>query len=224
MNDLNIEDLKRLLLDGRQAAQYAFDHYEELAVREPVYTLYGPYAYGTGAAIPGKFIPKCARNLTFKTRRKKYIIYELDNNYNLLRARQVFNSVNDNTYQCFELDGIQYACPFRHNRKQMSRDEVLALSWKDGKPEYFAFLTHNTLIAQFFEHVSQDKMLVTAYTYNPVSEYTLQGQLTVPDAPLGQPNSPAARGSWEEAAAYTDFSMWFKQMDENSELQKSDSP
>ena len=70
MIELTLEDLKQLLLDGRRARQYAQDHYEELAAREAVYTLYGPLAYNTGAAIPGSYTPKRARNLTLKTRRK----------------------------------------------------------------------------------------------------------------------------------------------------------
>ena len=73
MIDLTLEDLKQLLLDGRRARQYAWDHYEELAAREAVYTLYGPYAHGTGAAIPWGYTPKRARNLTLKTRRKNIL-------------------------------------------------------------------------------------------------------------------------------------------------------
>ncbi len=206
MNNLNLEDLKKLLLDGRRAAQYAWDHYEELVARETVYTLFGPYAYGTGAAIPGKFMPKSARNLTLKTRRKNYIIYELDSEYRLLRTRDIFNSVNDNTYQCFELDGIQYAYPFSHDQKKMGCDEVLALSYKDGKPYYLGFLRKRSIIVHFFEYVSQEKVLVTAYYYNPTSKYSHQGYPTDPDAPLDTPTSAATRSYWEEEPMYTDFS------------------
>lgn len=210
MIDLTLDDLKRLLSDGRRARQYAWDHYEELAAREPVYTLYGPYAYGTGADIPGGFIPKRVRNLTLKTRRKKYIVYELDSDYTLLRARQVFNSVNDKTYQCFELDGIQYACPFLFNQKEKIYGDVIALTWKDEKPYYSAFLAKNVVIASFFEYVSSEKVLITEYTYNPVSKYATQGLLTDPDAPIGAPNAAAQRLCYEEEPMYTDFSQWFR--------------
>ena len=213
MIDLTLEDLKQLLLDGRRARQYAWDHYEELAAREPVYTLYGPYAYGTGADIPGGFTPKRARNLSLKTRRKKYIIYELDSEYKLLRARQIFNSANDKTYQCFELDGIQYACPFLFNQKEKCYGDVIALSCKDGKPYYSGFLAKNVLIATFFEYVSEEKVLVTEYTYNPVSKYATQGYLTDPDAPINAPNAAAQRLCYEEEPMYTDFSQWFQTED-----------
>ena len=118
MIELTLDDLKQLLLDGRRARQYAQDHFEDHAAREATYTLYGPYASKTGAAIPGRFTPKSARNLTLKTRRKTYLIYELDNEYKLVRIKDVFRSINDNTYHCFELDGVQYSCPFLFNQKE----------------------------------------------------------------------------------------------------------
>ena len=70
VENLHMEDLKQLLSDGRRAAQYAWDHYEELTAREAVYTLYGPYEYGIGAAIPGNTIPMRSRSLTLKTNTK----------------------------------------------------------------------------------------------------------------------------------------------------------
>ena len=210
MIDLTLEDLKQLLLDGRRARQYAWDHYEELVARKAVYTLYGPYAYGTGAAIPWGYTPKRARNLTLKTRRKKYTVYELDSEYKLLRTRDVFNLVRDYTYECFELDGIQYACPFVFNQKEEGHGNVIALGCKDGKPYYSGFLAHNVVFAHFFEYISPEKVLITEYAYNPVSKYTLHGYLTDPDAPIGALNAAANRLCWEEEPMYTDFSQWFK--------------
>lgn len=216
MIELTLEDLKQLLSDGRHASQYAWDHYEELAAREAVYTLYGPYWYGIGAAMPWGRVPKRARNLTQKTRRQKYIIYELDSEYKLVRARQVFNSVNDNTYECFELDGVQYACPFAHNRRQWSGSEVIAVGCKEEKPYYLGFLRETTVIAEFFEYVSQEKVYITEYSYNPVSKYTLHGYLTDPDAPINALNAAATRICWEEEPVYTDFSQWFRKPEENA--------
>ena len=207
---LTLEDLKQLLSDGRQAKQYAWDHYEELAARKAVYTLYGPYAYGTGAAIPWSYTPKRARNLTLKTRRTKYNIYELDSEYKLLRVTQVLDSVSTNTYHCYELCGVQYACPFVANRKKEGYGDVWALSYKDGKPHYSAFLSKNVLFAHFFEYVSQEKVLITEYAYNPVSKYTLHGQLTDLNAPIGALNSAVQRLCFEEEPMYIDFSQWFK--------------
>lgn len=210
MIELTLEDLKQLLLDGRRAAQYAWDHYEELAAREAIYTLYGPYAYGTGADIPWGYTPKRARDLTLKTRRKKYTIYELDSAYRLLRVTQVLDSVKINIYHCFDLDGIQYACPFLTNLKKEGFGDVIALKWKDGKPFYSGFLANNVMFAHFLEYVSPEKVLITEYAYNPVSKYTMHGYLTDPDAPINALNAAMQRICFEEEPMYTDFSQWFQ--------------
>lgn len=210
MIDLTLEDLKQLLLDGRRARQYARDHYEELAAREAAYTLYGPLAYNTGAALPWGYTPKRARNLTLKTRRKEYNIYELDGEYKLLRVRLVLDSVNNETYHCFELDGVQYACPFLFNRKDKSLGSVVAVNYKEGKPCSYAFLSENVLFVRFCEYVSPEWAVMTEYGYNAVSEYTLHGYPTDPEAPIGALNSAATRVCWEEEPVYTDFSQWFR--------------
>ena len=210
MIDLALEDLKQLLLDGRRAAQYAWDHYDELATRKDAYTLYGPYtAYGPGVAIPWGYIPKRARSLTLKTRRKKYNLYELDSDYKLLRVRLMLNSLNEYTYHCFEMDGIQYSCPFINNKRKIGLDEVFALGYKDGKPYYSGYLREHSVIAHFFEYVSPERVRITEYTYNPTSKYTMHGYLTDPDASIGALNAAANRLCFEKEPVYTDFSQWF---------------
>jgi hypothetical protein len=145
------------------------------------------------------------------------LIYELDSEYKPIRIRDVFNSINDNTYHCFELDGVHYACPFLFNRKEKSRGNVVAVSYKDGKPYYYAFLSENVLFVRFCEYIAQGKALMTEYGYNPVSEYTLHGYPTDPEAPIGALNSPATRVCWEEEPVYTDFSQFFQKRAEDSQ-------
>ena len=210
MKDLNIEDLKQLLSDGIQARQYAWDHYEELAAREAMYTLYGPYDYGIGAARPGRLVSKSSRTLALKTRKKQHMIYELDSEYKLLRVTQVLDSESINIYHCFELNDVQYACPFLPNQKKIGFGDVIAVSYKNGMPYYSAFLARNVLLADFLEFVSSEKVLITAYAYNPVSKYTLHGYLTDLDAPIGALNSAVQRVCYEEEPMYTDFSQWFR--------------
>lgn len=223
MKDLNMEDLKQLLLDGRRALKYAWDHYEELAAREAVYTLYGPYDHGIGAATPGKIIPKASRVLTLKTRKKSYMTYELDGEYNLIRVNYVLNSKRDGTYHCFELNGIRYACHFRYNQKEISRrDEVLAVGYKNGKPYYYGTLGEHFVLANFYEYVSPEIMHVIGYSYHPVSGYSLRGYPIDPEAPLGELNSPAQRYCWDEKPMYTDFSKYFRET-ETEEQKKEES-
>ena len=141
------------------------------------------------------------------------MVYELDSEYKLLRVRHVFNGIADDTYHFFELDGVQYAYPFTNNQKYRGHGEVRALSYKDGKPYYYGFLSKNVLFVRYCEYISQEKALMTEYGYNPVSKYTLHGYLTDPDAPIGALNAAANRMCWEEEPVYTDFSQWFRNTD-----------
>lgn len=210
MHEINMEYLDQLILDGRSAAQYAWDHYEELIAREAVYTLYGPKDYGIGAAMPGKFISKRSRKLTKQTRRKDYIIYELDSNYKLLRTILMRNYTEvEHIYHCFELNGIQYACPFYGAQKKVLRKEVLAVGYSDAKPCFLGFLSEHSLVAQFFDYPSHDKMIVTTYSYSKVSKYSSHGYPVDYSAPIGTLNSPVNCGTWEEEMTDTDFSKWF---------------
>lgn len=215
MIEVTIEDLKQLLSDGRRAAQYAWDHYEELVSREAIYTLYGPYSDNAGAVIPWGYPPKRVRDLKLKTRRQKYLLYELDSKYKPIRVQEVFNHMRDDTYHFFELDGVQYGCPFVSGRKEMSISSVIAVSYKDGKPYYYASLHKNGLYVRFCEYVSQGNALMTEYGYNPLSKYTFHGYLTDPNAPIGELNSAAYRVCWEEEPVYTDFSQWFKKTEDS---------
>ena len=210
MYEISIEFLDQLLLDGRSAAQYAWDHYEELTKREAVYTLYDPREYGIGAAMPGKFISKRSRELKKQTRRKNYIIYELDSNYKLLRTTLIRNYTEIETvYHCFELNGIQYACPFYGTKKKFTRDEVLAVGYNGAQPCFLGFLSEHSLLAQFFDYESHDKMIVTTYSYSTVSKYSSHGYPVDFTAPIGAQNSPVNCGTWEEEITDTDFSKWF---------------
>lgn len=208
---MNLTELKQLIQDGRDAMQYAWDHYEELVAREAVHILYGPSDYGIGAGIPGKFIPERSRKLLKKTRRKDYIIYELDSEYKLLRT----TTMRDYTtaayvYHCFETNGMQYACAFHSDKKKIYFDEVLAVKHKNGLPCFLGFLRARSLIAEYYEYTVENKASVTAYSYAPFTVIKVNGCTVDPDAPIGAVNSAVEMGRWEIEMNYTDFSRYFK--------------
>ena len=211
MYEISISKLDQLIADGKRAAQYAWEHYEELIMRKKKYVLYGPVAYGIGAGIPGKFISPNSRKLQKQTRKKDYMLYELDSNFNLLQTTLMRNYTEiENTYYCFEFEGIRYACPFFGKQKKRYNKEILAIGFRGARPEYLGFLREHSLIAQFFHYDSPEKVLVTTYSYSPSSKYTVHGYEIDPNAPIGAPNSSVEKGFWEEVPAYTDFSEWFK--------------
>lgn len=211
MYEIGIDSLSQLLEDGRTAAEYAWKHYEELAKRKHSHTLYGPYAYDIGACIPSKMTPKRARKLTPSTRRKDYLIYQLDEEYNVIRTISMMDySKVDCVYHHFELNGVWYAYPFRGEEKALYKDTTAILKFSDGKPVYFGLASRNLLFAQFYEYVSSEKMIVSTYRYWPTAKFTQYGYPADREAPLGALNSPVDFHCTEEVSEYIDFSHWFQ--------------
>lgn len=211
MYEIGVETLKKMLSEGHVAVQYAWDHYEELAARKHTYTLYGPYSCGTGASIPSRLTPKRARNLSKYTRRKDFLVYELDDDYRVLRTKSVVNHTEvECIYYHFEFEGMIYAYPFRGTEKNFFADTISAWRFSDEKPVLYAEISKDSLFAQFFEYISTEKMLFTEYWYYPSSKYSLCGYPIDQNAPVGALNSPAARICTEEVPEYIDFSYWFK--------------
>ena len=210
MHEIDINGLQQLIEKGKLAKQYALDHYEELVARKHTYTLFGPYTYGIGASRPTKPTPKHARKLQRSTRRKDFLVYELDENYKVLRTKAVINhSYIDCIYHHFEMGGITYAYPFDGTTKKVFTDTVSAIKFLNNKPIFYAETGENSMFAQFYEYISPEKMVFTEYWYTPTSRYSLQGYSTDPSAPVGALNSPAARICTEETPEYIDFSRWF---------------
>lgn len=211
MYEIGIDGLQKLMKEGRSAAQYAWDHYEELAARKHTYTLYGPYAYHIGAGVPSKMTHKSARRLLKSTRRKDYLAYELDENYKILRTISVMNYTEvECVFHHFKIGNATYAYPFSGNGKALYNDEINVLHYSNGIPTYFGLVSQNFIFAQFYEYVESNKMLVSTYRFSSKAEYTRYGYPIDWSAPLGAVNSPVDRHCTEEVPEYIDFSHWFK--------------
>lgn len=210
MDILSYSELDKMILDARFAYAYAEEHFEELKARPACYTLYGPDAYGIGAAAPAKCTKSKERVLRKNTSRKKFTVYELDENYNVLCSRIIENYSNIHcTYLHFELGDVHYARPFLHNENIFYADIVHAVKFADGKPVYYAESSCSHLVAEFYEYISDDKMIVTAYAYHPHRKFTTSGIPISKDASVGAPNSSAHIFCAEESVRYIDFSRWF---------------
>jgi hypothetical protein len=211
MYEIGIEGLHQLFLEARSAAKYAREHYENFISREHAFTLYGPEAYNLGASVPSKLTPMRARKLLKSTRRKNHIIYELDSEYKVLRTIHMIDYTRaDCTYHHFELDGIQYAYPFRGRDDRLYNDKITVLKYDQGRPTYYAIVSTGLLFAQFYEYPEPDKMNVSTYRYFHTAKTTMYGMPVDWDAPIGAMNSPVHRHCEEETPVEIDFSKWFR--------------
>ena len=87
MYQASIDELHQMLVGMRRVADHALAHGEEMfsSVKHS-YTLYGPYAYFLGVTIPSRLTPDRSRVLKKTTLREKYIAYELDSDYKIVRT------------------------------------------------------------------------------------------------------------------------------------------
>lgn len=211
MYEIGIDGLQQLLSEARSAAKYAREHYRDFASRKHTYTLYGPDAYDIGASVPSRIVPSRARKLLKSTRRKDYLVYELDKNYKILRTIHMLDYTKvDCTFHHFELNGVSYAYPFRGSGNGIYNDAIYATKYSSDKPIYYAVVRSNYLFAQFYEYSASDQMIVSTYRYSPNAKYTIHGYPVDHNAPIGALNSPVQRHCTEEVPEYIDFSQWFK--------------
>ena len=211
MYEIGVEELHQLLLDGLSASRYAIANYDSLAERKCKYTLYGPSCHWLGVSIPSTLIPTRARKLTQKTRRKDYVIYELDESFRILRTIHMLDYTRiDCTYHHFDLNGVHYAYPFRGNGNQRYNGEIAVMKYADDRPVCFGLIRKPLLFMQFYEYTTQNHMTVSTYRYWPTAEYTRHGYPVDKNAPIGAPNSCVQRHCREETPAITDFSRWIK--------------
>lgn len=209
MYEIGIAELHQLFLEAREAAKYAREHYDDFTSREHTYTLYGPEAYNLGASVPSSLTPMRARKLLKSTRRKNHVIYELDSEYKVLRTIHMIEYTRtDCTYHHFELNGIQYAYPFRERGNSLYTDKITVLKYKQGRPVYYAIVANNLLFCQFYEYPEATKMMVSTYRYWPKGKATALGLPVDWEAPIGSITSPVDRHCTEETPIEIDFSKW----------------
>lgn len=210
MVKLSFDDLNLLIQRGQTAFQYAWDHYEELATRRCVHTLYGSASYYVGALSPSHITSSKERKLSNKPGTDRYIIYEFDENYNVIRIKHIKrgNQV-DCTYHVFELNGALYARSFFQDKKAFYKKDVVSLSFSNNLPVSYAIIGPNRLAAEFYEYLSPTRMITTTYTYYPDSIVTYRGGAASFDVPFGMRESPVQFSCDEEPVHYIDFSRWF---------------
>ena len=211
MIETSYEELHELIEKGKRAKAYAWEHYEELAAREAVHTLYGPSEVFMGAATPCHLIRANVRKLTHKTRRKQYLKYELDQDYRVIRVVSVYPTKNgDYIHHVFELDGVTYGCPFKVNEKRFADDRIEAIFISEGKPRYYAQTYESGIFCEFYEYPTEDSRLNTGYLYSKNCQTTSYQMKPNWDAPFGAPDSPVSKHCYDSTPQYLDFSIYFR--------------
>lgn len=212
MYEIGIEGLYQLIQEGRVGADYAWANRSELTDRKHTYTLYGPHSQSLSASIPSSLAPAKVRQIRKTTRRKDYIIYELDASYKPLRTIVMLDYTKcDCVFHHFELNGVTYAYHFDKYGRPAYNDRICVLKYRDGKPWYYGGMTATYIFAEFYEYLEQDKMGITCYSFAPNATHTQFGFPVDWNAPIGTENSPVTRYYREETVQYIDFSHWFEE-------------
>lgn len=209
MVETSYDQLHDLIAKGLAARQYAWEHYEELASREAVYTLYGPHSCFLGAVSPCTSTRKADRKLLKKTRRQSYNVYELDADFRVIRVHGIVKQQHDGVRHIFELNGVTYGCSFRKDCKKFHDQRTLAIKYQDGKPVYYASTTESYIICEFYEYPEEGKRLCTSFMYSKNCVNNYLGLVPDFDAPLGTPGSPVTKSYCEDVPPDLDFSKYF---------------
>lgn len=205
------EEMDRLIRNSEIAKQYAWDHYDTLASRKAVYTLYGPSSNFLAAASPSSLVRDSCRTLARKTRREKYTVYELDADYHVIRVTHVRKGGRvDCTYQVFDLKGVSYGCPFYGMEKKAYPSNIEAVKIERGKPVLYTNSNPDCLFCELYDYLPDGLRQCKQYMYHPHCELTASYR-QIPDwnAPYGAPNSPVIFHCIENAPQMLDFSKWF---------------
>ena len=112
------------------------------------------------------------------------------------------NNKIDVHYLHFQLNGVHYARGFYLGiKKDWENNQLLhAIRYINGMPQYYAVIDDDLVIAEFYEYVSDEKMLVTTYYYRPKKNW---------DAPPDSPEYPVHYDCAERIPQSIDFERFF---------------
>lgn len=206
MLEFSYEYMEQLIQNGHEAHQYAWDHYEELNSRICVRTLYGPLSPYLGILAAGHFTPPKDRKIMMNTKRKRYLRYELDENGQIIRIREMKDySVVNCTHHIFRLNGITYSRAFWGEGKILYNDRTFAIRYNNGRPCSFAITQKNYLCIECYEYPQQDVVRTTCYLYLPGWETTRPEYRRSRDVPMGTEGSPVIIETFEEPYQHFDL-------------------
>ena len=206
IHDFGYSDMHRIMASCWEAYHVACTYYDQLQNRQTAYTLYGPNSLHLGILAAGHLCPSKLRKLSIKTSSKKYLKYEFDKDYNLLRIVKMTNYDKVYcTHHIFEEDGVLFCCAFKQDRNIHTSKNVYAVKYVNGDPLYFAISTPQTLIIDLYEYPTPYRVKTNSYLYSPSSKYCSTGLKASWSAPLGAQDSPVTLDYCDEEYAHLNF-------------------
>ncbi len=191
----------KIMIDSKAAYQYAEEHFDELMARPIDKVLYGPPAYGPGAAIPSRhFVSDESRKLKASTRRKQYKMYALGRNGDILYSKSIRkNGTVDCTYIHFWMGNTNYARGFLGDRNAFYTNIIFSSQYVANRAVYFAMVDPERIYVECFND-SWDanglpKILCRWYDYYPNRTESEEGTILSKDEPFGSPKSPVKMGT-----------------------------
>lgn len=198
MSDIGYSVFYDMMEKGKNARNYAYAHYDELAKRPAAHILYGPsYSYLGGMVPIRSKLPK-PYPLSTHTRSKSYNIYELDQSYKVLRVRHIRKSILDCTYHLLELDGIVYGQPFLGDRNAPYPQCTIAIGYEKDRPTHLAMTKNDHyLYAEFYDYPDPNTVCADCYLFSPKGTVA-PGVPKNFDAPFGAWDSPVTLDHYEQ--------------------------
>lgn len=191
----------KIMRDSKAAYQYAEEHFDELMARPIAKVLYGPPAYGPGAAIPSRhFVSDAARNLKTSTRRKQYKLYAIGSKGDILYSKSIRkNGTVDCTYIHFWMGNTNYARGFLGDENKFYTNIVFSSQYVADRAICFAMADPERIYVEYFsdrlDANGVPKTLCRWYDYYPNRIVSEEGMILSKDEPFGSPKSPVKMGS-----------------------------
>lgn len=210
MIEVSYKQLNTFMDMTQSIRKYALTHYDEHKSKAAVHTLYGPHSCFAGAVTPTHLVPGRERRLVHRTRREKYNVYEFDQSFSPIRVTKVFGGQASCVYHIFNWEGMVCCCPFQPNSQHFGDYRTILYQFSNQKPVFYVRAFEKSIFCEIYEYPASGKRLCTGYMFSRNQDLKICGIRPNWEAPLGAPDSPVVKHSYEYVPPEMDFSKWFR--------------
>lgn len=200
MKHITYDEFDIIMKESQEASEYSDFYFDQLINRPVAHILYGPPAYGPGAAQPSqRLVGARERVLQNKTRRKKYKAYYFDDAGDLLYSRDYGTNGLDNTLLHFWIGNTNFAKYYLKDTNEFYSDIIFSTMFRGIEPVRFAFVRSTRVYVEYYENVdnldSSTRRICQWYDYYPHRLFSETGTPILKDVLYGSPNSPVSFGT-----------------------------